>query len=356
MVSALPKQGPVHVSEMALNIPEDVKIAAMTQMEQPGYRPKAAFPVNPAMSQVAASSDKPPTAAPVSTASTDPRESQGINRMRLAHERGDPLPSVEAAVRGRAKAAIYTAGGILQEARAKHPGHVVAGYVNASNSPKRNKTVPRQPVMVSLCDNILEGGAGSDQQLPLRTEGAMTDASKRQRSPAASHFQERLDDFENDEWEEVDGPVPSYAPILDPEAGPLGITPGPYPQNAPVDTRVAMANTHIPADVMSYLEWGRTKITFGQTMKGYSYYEVAHGLDEKFCYYRRWARSHLEKKSLLGKDFIKYLAVKERYFGVEEDRIYLEAQERARMARPTIPGTQQVRTYVAEDDIWNHTG
>ena len=26
-----------------------------------------------------------------------------------------------------AKAAIYTAGGILQEARAKHPGHVVAG-------------------------------------------------------------------------------------------------------------------------------------------------------------------------------------------------------------------------------------
>ena len=91
-------------------------------------------------------------------------------------------------------------------------------------------------------------------------------------------------------------------------------------------------------------------------MKGYSYYEVAHGLDEKFYYYRRWACSHLEKKSLLGKDFIKYLAVKERYFGVEEDRIYLEAQERARMARPTIPGTQQVRTYAAEDDIWNHTG
>ena len=48
MMSALPKTGPVHVSEMALNIPEDVKMAAMTQMEQPGYRPKAAFPVNPA--------------------------------------------------------------------------------------------------------------------------------------------------------------------------------------------------------------------------------------------------------------------------------------------------------------------
>ena len=157
MMAALPKQGPVHVSEMALTIPEDVKIAAMSQMEQPGCRPKAPYHANSAMAQVAASSDKPPVAAPVvSTASTDPRELQGINRMRLAHERGDPVPSMEDAARGRAKAAIYKAGGILQEARAKHPGHVVAGYVNASNSPKRNKTVPRQPVMVSLCDNILD--------------------------------------------------------------------------------------------------------------------------------------------------------------------------------------------------------
>ena len=48
--------------------------------------------------------------------------------------------------------------------------------------------------------------------------------------------------------------------------------------------------------------------------------------------------------------------MKDRYFGVEEDRIYLEAQERARMTRPTITGTQQVRTYVAEDDVWNRTG
>ena len=279
MMAVLPKQGPVHVSEMALTIPEDVKLAAMSQMEQPGYHyPKAFCPANSAMAQLPASSDKPLVTAPlVSTAATDPRETQGINRMRLAHERGDPVPSVEDAARGRAKAAVYKAGGILQEARAKHPGHVAAGYVNASNSPKRNKTVQRQPVVVNLCDNILEGGAGSEQQLPLRTEGAMTDASKRQRSPASSQFQERLEDFENDEWEEVDGQVPSYAPILDPEAGPLGITPGPYPQNAPVDTRLAMANTHIPSDVMSYLEWGRTKITFGQTMKGYSYYEVLMG-------------------------------------------------------------------------------
>ena len=33
----------------------------------------------------------------VSTASTNPETSQGINRMRLSHERGDPLPTVEEA-------------------------------------------------------------------------------------------------------------------------------------------------------------------------------------------------------------------------------------------------------------------
>ena len=181
MTAVLPKQGPVHVSEMALTIPEDVKLAAMSQMEQPGYyRPKAFFPPNSSLAQLPAPSDKAPVAPPlVSTAATDPRETQGINRMRLAHERGD-LPTVEEAACGRARAAIFKAGGILHEARheakAKHPGHVVAGYVNASNSPKRNKTVQRQPVVVNLCDNILEGGAGSEQQLPLRTEGAMTDA------------------------------------------------------------------------------------------------------------------------------------------------------------------------------------
>ncbi len=54
MMATLPKQGPVHVSEMALTIPEDVKIAAMSQMEQPGCRPKAFRPANSAMAQVAA--------------------------------------------------------------------------------------------------------------------------------------------------------------------------------------------------------------------------------------------------------------------------------------------------------------
>ena len=34
------------------------------------------------------------------------------------------------------------------------------------------------------------------------TDGAMTDASKRQRSPGGSRFHEHLEEF--DEWEEVD--------------------------------------------------------------------------------------------------------------------------------------------------------
>ena len=44
---------------------------------------------------------------PVSTAATNPEASQGINRMRLAHERGDPLPTVAQAKMQMAKAAIF---------------------------------------------------------------------------------------------------------------------------------------------------------------------------------------------------------------------------------------------------------
>ena len=46
--------------------------------------------------------------------------------------------------------------------------------------------------------------------------------------------------------------------------------------------------------------------------------------------------------------------MKEKYWGVEEDKLYLEAQAGAASARPTIPGSQKVRTYVAEDDVWNN--
>ena len=365
MMAALPKQGPVEVSDMSLNISEQVKMAAMTQMEQQQtVPPKAVYPpTSSALSQVAASSNMAPVpmvkTAPVSVAKTNPMQVQGINRMRLAHERGDHLPTVEEAVQARVKAALYK-GDMTdpsqqpqQVAKAKHPGYVAAGYVDTA---KRNRTVPRQPVMVNLCDNIPEGDeAGNGDQLPLRTEGAITDASKRQRSPGASQFHERLDDFDNHDWEEVEGPLPTvvYARILDPEGGATTVGVGPYARDAPEDARIAMANTHIPSDVMSYYEWGRTEIKFGKTMVGLSYYQVAHGVEEKFFYYRKWARSHLDKKSILGKDFLKYLAVKERYFGVEEDKLYLAAQARAQASRPTIPGTQKVRTYVAEDGIWN---
>ena len=68
--------------------------------------------------------------------------------------------------------------------------------------------------------------------MPMQTaDGAMTDASKRQRSPGGSRFQDHLEEF--DEWEEVDleyanGEV-VYAPVLDPTADSAGIGPGPRP-------------------------------------------------------------------------------------------------------------------------------
>ena len=113
-----------------------------------------------------------------------------------------------------------------------------------------------------------------------------------------------------------------------------------------------MANSHAPPDTMSYHEWGRTKILFGKTVRGLSYYQVAHGTEERFFYYRKWARTHLGNKSILGRDFVQYLAVKERYFGVDEDRQYLQMLQQQARAQATIPGTQQPREYVPEDDIW----
>ena len=80
-----------------------VKLAAMSQMEQPGYRPKAFCPANSAMAQLPASSDKPPVAAPlVSTASTDPRETQGINRMTPAKRAAPPPGSPASEARKQA--------------------------------------------------------------------------------------------------------------------------------------------------------------------------------------------------------------------------------------------------------------
>ena len=74
------------------------------------------------------------------------------------------------------------------------PGYCPAGYVKPDPpvAHKRNR-VTRQPVQLSLQAAIPEDDdeGGQDQrQMPLQTEGAMTDASKRQRSPGGSMFQE----------------------------------------------------------------------------------------------------------------------------------------------------------------------
>ena len=61
-------------------------------------------------------------------------------------------------------------------------------------------------------------------------------------------------------------------------------------------------------------------------------------------------------RSILGRDFVQYLAVKERYFGVEEDRQYLQMLQSQARAAATIPGTQQTREYVPEDDVWTTGG
>lgn len=108
-------------------------------------------------------------------------------------------------------------------------------------------------------------------------------------------------------------------------------------------------------------------VQFGTTMKGESYYVVAHGTEARYVYYRKWARSHLERKSVLGRDFIKYLAVKERYFGTGEDDAFFQAEAAARAAAqaaarahvPMIPGTNVRRNYLDPsqysfmDDPWN---
>ena len=229
--------------------------------------------------------------------------------------------------------------------------------------------------------------------MPLTADGAMagamTDASKRQRSPGGSMFDDHLEEF--DEWEEVDleyanGDV-VYAPVLDPQADAAGISPGPRPpmgstwqEPANIAERHRRANSHCPEDVMSYGEWGRTMIEFGKEMRGESYYAVAHGAEPRYVQYRKWARTHLERKSpVLGKDFIKYLAVKEHYFGTYEDDMHYRAeriaQAKAKAAAkavaaakaaaavytaPQIPGTNRRRQYLdvgeysSLDDPWNY--
>ena len=155
-------------------------------IQAPGIQ---AVPKSTLLANVAASSNAPPmsqgpmplpmpqTSVPlqtkqVSTAATNPETSQGINRMRLAHERGDPLPTVEEAKVQRAKAAIFRSNlgqtvdpQVVAKALATPveapglsyppgPGYRPAGYVKPDPPATLNKRnrVTRQPVQVSFAE------------------------------------------------------------------------------------------------------------------------------------------------------------------------------------------------------------
>ena len=215
-------------------------VAAMPKEIQQPIIPKAKSLAPSVLGSVAASSNAPPL---VSTATTNPTTTQGINPMSLAHERGKGIPSAEEAAKSQVKAALYRnepSGRQTMEqwkqmeqlsqpqhqqpvasvtaAPPKSPGHVAAGYVSTKRNKKEGPV--RRPVNILLNEAIPEGEEEDvSSQMPLRTEGAMTDASKRQRSPASSMFEERLMEFDNDDWEHVEGPPGSlvdtvYAPIL----------------------------------------------------------------------------------------------------------------------------------------------
>ena len=89
---------------------------------------------------------------------------------------------------------------------------------------------------------------------------------------------------------------------MDPTADAAGVGPGPRPAMGN-NEEAAIAERHRRANT-----------------------QVAHGAEARYVQYRKWARTHLERKSVLGKDFIKYLAVKEHYFGTYEDDMYYRAE------------------------------
>ena len=373
MKASMPKQMHVQVEQVT---PNTVTITPKAQPKMQDTGPSL-------MATVAASSTQAPgmpvtpKAPIVSTAATNPTTTQGINRMRLAHERGDGVPTVVEAAKARARAAMFASPAMnwagqptgIQGGQPETqfpvpvkpaPPDLPTRLSMVSGNNKKNRVEPgpkREPAVISLQETILEDS--DEENVGMGIHGAMTDASKRLRSPASSMFEERLRDFESDDWEMVEDLPPghtTYTPILDPDAQAGGVSVGPYPASAPEAVRVQMANSHVPPDTMSYHEWGRTKILFGKSVRGLSYYQVAHGTEERSFYYRKWARTHLGNRSILGRDFVQYLAVKERYFGVEEDRQYLQMLQSQARAAATIPGTQQTREYVPEDDVWTTGG
>ena len=170
------------------------------------------------MATVAASSTQAPgmpvtpKAPIVSTAATTPTTTQGINRMRLAHERGDGVPTVVEAAKARARAAMFASPAMnwagqptgIQSGQPETqfpvpvkpaPPDLPTRLYMVSGNNKKNRVEPgpkREPAVISLQETILED---SDEDVGMGIHGAMTDASKRLRSPASSMFEERLRDF-----------------------------------------------------------------------------------------------------------------------------------------------------------------
>ena len=294
MKASMPKQVHVQVEQVT---PNTVTIT-------PKAEPKMYAPGPSLMATVAASSTQAPWMPPtpkapiVSTAATNPTTTQGINRMRLAHERGDGIPTVVEAAKARARATMFACPAMnwagqptgIQSGQPAPPD-LPTRLSRLSGNNKKNRVDPgpkREPAVISLQETILEDSDEEDDGMGIH--GAMTDASKRLRSPASSMFEERLRDFESDDWETVEDMPPghtTYTPILDPDAQAGGVSVGPYPSSAPETIRVQMANSHVPPDTMSYHEWDRTKILFGKSVRGLSYYQVAHGTEERFFYYRK---------------------------------------------------------------------
>ena len=121
---------------------------------------------------------------------------------------------------------------------------------------KKNRVGPgpkREPAVISLQETILESSGEEEDAMGIQMHGAMTamtDASKRLRSPASSMFEERLTDFESDDWETIEDFPPghtTYTPILDTEGLAGGVSVGPYPPSSPEHVRLQMANSHVPS-------------------------------------------------------------------------------------------------------------
>ena len=218
MKASMPKQMHVQVEQVT---PNTVTITPKAQPKMHDTGPSL-------MATVAASSTQAPgmpvtpKAPIVSTAATNPTTTQGINRMRLAHERGDGVPTVVEAAKARVRAAMFASPAMnwagqptgIQSGQPETqfpvpvkpaPPDLPTRLSMVSGNNKKNRVEPgpkREPAVISLQETILEDS--DEEDVGMGIHGAMTDASKRLRSPASSMFEERLREFESDDWETVE--------------------------------------------------------------------------------------------------------------------------------------------------------